>query len=128
MPAVTEPDSSTSGPSGPSGPKDEGHDGGSTSKDDYYGTWQEVHRNDAIEGGVTTETDSDDEPSRPASVISPSVTRLASEAGETSYTTESYTTEDDDTQSVVSRTLDDASEADTETEGDDCELKVFGID
>ncbi|CAG8499095.1 17673_t:CDS:2, partial [Cetraspora pellucida] len=114
MPGAIEPDTS-----GPSGTKDEGQDGRNSGKEDGYGTWQEVHRNDAIEGGVTTETDSDDEPSRPASVISPSVTRLASEAGETSYTTESYTTEDDDTQSVVSRTLDDdASEAETETEGD----------
>ncbi|CAG8451909.1 18650_t:CDS:10 [Dentiscutata erythropus] len=112
FPMGTEPAQITPGPS-------DTQDDRTTSKDDGYGTWQEIRRSDAIEGGVTTETDSDDEPSRPASVISPSVTRLASEVGETSYTTESYTTEDDDSQSIASRTLDDdVSGTETETEGD----------
>ncbi|RIB02812.1 putative adipose-regulatory protein [Gigaspora rosea] len=55
IPMGTEPPQITSGP------KDETQDSGATGKDDGYGTWQEIRRSDVIEGGITTETDSDDE-------------------------------------------------------------------
>ncbi|CAG8717652.1 4695_t:CDS:2, partial [Scutellospora calospora] len=56
MPAVTEPVKIASGS------KDEGQDGETTGKDDDLGAWQKVRRSDTIEGGVTTETDSEGEP------------------------------------------------------------------
>uniref|UniRef100_A0A1D1XGV5 Seipin n=1 Tax=Anthurium amnicola TaxID=1678845 RepID=A0A1D1XGV5_9ARAE len=59
------------------------------------------------DNGTTTETESEYESSRPVSVISPTDTALVSESGEMSYNTEeSYITDDDDEQSIISRSLD----------------------
>jgi len=75
------------------------------------------------DNGTITESESEYESSRPVSVISPTDTALVSESGEMSYNTEeSYATDDDESNSVISRSLDDdeaVSEYNDDQIGDD---------
>jgi len=79
-------------------------------------------RNERVErisddNGTVTESESEYESSRPVSVISPTDTALVSESGEMSYNTESYVTDDDESNSVISRSLDDDDAASESNDG-----------
>ncbi|CAB4373450.1 unnamed protein product [Rhizophagus irregularis] len=69
------------------------------------------------DNGTVTESESEYESSRPVSVISPTDTALVSESGEMSYNTESYVTDDDESNSVISRSLDDDDAASESNDG-----------
>jgi hypothetical protein len=85
--------------------------------DDSDKTWLEGQRErNSDDNGTTAESESEYEPSRPGSVISPTDTALVSESGETNYDTES---DEDELQSFISRPLgDDDSSVVFETDND----------
>lgn len=92
---------------------------GNLRDDDSDKTWLDGRRDDA-EGNLdddrtTAESESEYEPSRPGSIISPTETVLVSESGET----ESIITDDDETNSIISQPLyGDESSVRSETDDD----------